>query len=101
MNQDSNNPQDSTQASSQESAMEFPCQFPIKAMGLATDGLHLHVFDIVKRHSPDITHDAISRRTSKNGKYLSITVTIEATSRDQLDAIYQELTASEQIMMAL
>jgi putative lipoic acid-binding regulatory protein len=97
MKQDSN----STHANSQESAMEFPCRFPIKAMGLATEGLHLHVFDIVKRHAPDTDFDAITRRASKNGKYISITVTIEATSREQLDAIYQELTASEQIMMAL
>ena len=81
--------------------MEFPCQFPIKAMGLATEGLYRHVYDIVKRHAPDTTHDAVSQRASKNGKYLSITVTIEATSREQLEAIYQELTASEIIMMAL
>ena len=86
---------------SQESYMEFPCQFPIKAMGLATDGLHLHVFDIVKRHAPDTDHNAIAQRASKNGKYISVTITIEATSREQLDAIYQDLTASEQVMMAL
>ncbi|KPJ93710.1 MAG: transcriptional regulator [Gammaproteobacteria bacterium SG8_11] len=85
----------------QESYLEFPCQFPIKAMGLATEGLHLHVFDIVKRHAPDTEHNAITHRASKNGKYLSVTVTIEATSREQLDAIYQDLTASEQVMMAL
>ena len=53
---------------SQDSCMEFPCQFPIKAMGLATEGLHLHLFDIVKRHAPDTEHDAISHRASKNGK---------------------------------
>ena len=86
---------------SQESFMEFPCQFPIKAMGLASEGLPLHVFDIVKRHAPNTGHDAISHRAGKNGKYVSITVTIEATSREQLDAIYQDLTASEQVMMAL
>ena len=85
----------------QESYLEFPCQFPIKAMGLATDGLHLHVFDIVKRHAPDTDYNAIAQRASKNGKYISVTITIEATSREQLDAIYQDLTASEQVMMAL
>ena len=85
----------------QESYLEFPCQFPIKAMGLATEGFHLHVFDIVRRHAPDTSHEAITYRASKNGKYISVTVTIEATSREQLDAIYQDLTASELIMMAL
>lgn len=95
------NEHDSENQDSQESYMEFPCRFPIKAMGLATEGLHLHVFDIVKRHAPDTGHEAITYRASKNGKYISVTVTIEATSREQLDAIYQELTASEQVMMAL
>ena len=84
-----------------ETYLEFPCQFPIKAMGLATEGLHLHVFDIVKRHAPDTDLDAISHRASKNGKYISVTITIEATSRAQLDAIYLDLTASERVMMAL
>jgi putative lipoic acid-binding regulatory protein len=91
------NDQDSTQ----ESYLEFPCQFPIKAMGLATEGLHLHVLEIVRRHAPDTGHDAMKHRASKNGKYISVTVTIQATSRQQLDAIYLDLTASEHIMMAL
>lgn len=84
-----------------ESPLRFPCQFPIKAMGLAVEGLHLHVYEIVKRHAPDTPSQAVAYRASKNGKYLSVTVTIEATSREQLDAIYQELTASDHIMMAL
>ena len=95
------NEQDPQDPDAQESYLEFPCQFPIKAMGLATEGLHLHVLEIVKRHAPDTGHDALTRRASKNGKYVSVTITIEATSREQLDAIYQDLTASEQIMMAL
>ena len=92
---------DNAYDANQETYLEFPCQFPIKAMGLATEGLRKHVFDIVKRHAPDTEWDAISHRASKNGKYLSITITIEATSRAQLDAIYQDLTASELVMMAL
>ena len=84
-----------------ESPLQFPCQFPIKAMGLAVEGLHLHVFEIVKRHAPETQSHAVAYRASKNGKYISVTVTIEATSREQLDAIYEELTASEHIMMAL
>jgi putative lipoic acid-binding regulatory protein len=85
----------------QETYLEFPCHFPIKAMGLAVEGLHLHVLEIVKRHAPDTQPQAVSYRASKNGKYLSVTVTIEATSREQLDSIYEDLTASEHIMMAL
>lgn len=86
---------------SDESALVFPCRFPIKAMGLAQDDLHLRIIEIVQQHVPELTDDAVSRRASSNGKYLSVTVTIEATSREQLDAIYQDLTASEHVLMAL
>ena len=101
MQKDPNSQNQDTQGQNTETYMEFPCQFPIKAMGLASGELHLHVFNIVKRHAPDTDHNALTQRASKNGKYISVTVTIEATSREQLDAIYQDLTASEQIMMAL
>lgn len=85
----------------QESYIEFPCQFPIKAMGKASEEFHLHIFEIVKRHAPGTQQQAVKQRASKNGKYISVTVTIEATSQAQLDAIYQDLTDSEQVMMAL
>lgn len=84
-----------------ESALQFPCAFPIKAMGLAIHDLEMIVFNIVYRHAPDITRDAFRVRESANGKYLSITVTVNAQSREQLDAIYQELTGHEYIIMVL
>lgn len=84
-----------------QSALQFPCEFPIKAMGLAVHDLEIIVFDIVRQHAPDITEEALSKRVSANGKYLSITVTVNAQSRDQLDAIYQALTDDEHIMIAL
>jgi hypothetical protein len=82
-------------------AIEFPCEFPIKAMGHATESLHLTVFEIVQRHAPEADHGALKSRPSSNGKYLSVTVTINAQSREQLDAIYMDLTACEQVLMAL
>jgi len=84
-----------------ESALQFPCVFPIKAMGLAEHDLETIVYDIVRRHAPDITPQAFSRRASANGKYISITVTLNAQSRSQLDAIYQDLTDHELVIMAL
>ena len=84
-----------------ESALRFPCRFPIKAMGLARDDLYLHIIEIVEQHVPDLNEEDITQRASSNGKYLSVTVTIEATSREQLDAIYQALTDCEHVMMAL
>lgn len=84
-----------------DSPLQFPCEFPIKAMGLAVHDLEVIVYDIARQHAPDLTKDALNKRESANGKYISITVTINAQSRDQLDAIYQALTDHEHIIMAL
>lgn len=81
--------------------MQFPCSFPIKAMGHADTGFAARVLEIVRRHAPEIGDDAIQYRPSVGGKYLSVTVTIEAQSRAQLDAIYQELSDCEQVLVAL
>ena len=81
--------------------MQFPCTFPIKAMGYADAGFGLRVVEIVRHHAPDVSEAAVQNRPSVGGKYLSVTVTIEAQSRVQLDAIYQELTDCEQVLVAL
>ena len=81
--------------------IEFPCEFPVKAMGHASETLQLTVLEIVQRHAPEADHSALKSRPSSNGKYISITVTINAQSREQLDAIYMDLTACEQVLMAL
>lgn len=86
---------------SDQSAIEFPCDFPIKAMGLASDELEMQVLEIVRRHAPELTRGALRSRPSSNGKYLSVTVTVHAHSRAQLDAIYMDLTACQQVLMAL
>ena len=85
----------------QESALQFPCQFPIKAMGKSCVELDVHVVEIIRRHVDDIHEGAIKSRPSKGGNYLSVTVTITATSRQQLDAIYRDLTDSPLVLMAL
>lgn len=81
--------------------MQFPCSFPIKAMGYADAGFETRVLEIVRHHAPECGEDAVYNRPSVGGKYLSVTVTIEAQSRDQLDAIYLELTNCEQVLVAL
>ena len=80
--------------------MEFPCQFPVKAMG-AAGNLGDIVWDIVIKHVPDLQAQQLRTRPSKSGKYLSVTVTIEAQSKEHLDAIYYDLTACEHVIMAL
>ena len=84
-----------------DSVMEFPCQFPIKALGKTSPQLDMLVIEIVRRHVEDIHEDAVTIRPSKGGKYTSVTVTIEASSKQQLDAIYYDLTACPEIIMAL
>jgi putative lipoic acid-binding regulatory protein len=84
-----------------ESPLSFPCQFPIKAMGQARQDLDTVVASIVRRHARDLGEDAIRITTSAQGNYVSVTVTVNATSREQLDAIYMDLTACDDILMVL
>ena len=85
----------------EESLLKFPCEFPIKAMGRATPELEIAVLEIMNRHVPDLGEGAVRTRESRNGNYLSITVTIQARSREQLDAIYMELTSCEHIVFTI
>lgn len=85
----------------EKTLLKFPCDFPIKIMGLATNHFETAVHEICLRHYPELTEDRKSLRKSADGKYLSITVIIHATSKAQLDALYRELTACEHVLMAL
>lgn len=84
-----------------ESLLEFPCQFAVKAMGKSSSDFDAVVVEIVRQHVSDIREGAITTRPSKAGTYTSVTVMIEATSREQLDAIYQGLTDHPDVLMAL
>lgn len=81
--------------------MDFPCEFPIKAFGLATEEFPRTVFGIVQQHIADTLWDAVQCRTSQGGKYSAVTVTVIASSKAQLDAIYQDLTDCPDVVMAL
>jgi len=85
----------------QPSPLSFPCRFPIKAMGLAEADLPTLVTAIARRHAPDLDDDQTRVRPSSNGRYVSVTVVIEAVSQEQLDAIYRELSADERILVSL
>ena len=84
-----------------ESPLQFPCEFPIKAMGQSNCDLEAVVTDIVRKHAPDLEEDAVYSRTSAQGNYTSVTVVVNATSREQLDAIYQDLVDCKTVIMAL
>ncbi len=84
-----------------EQLMEFPCRFAIKVMGLAADDFDALVVSLVRKHVADLNEGAVRTKPSANGKYLSVTVTFQAESREQLDNIYRSVTAHERVLMAL
>lgn len=90
-------PVDKTKAA----GFEFPCSYTIKAMGLDEPGFDTIVVQIIRRHCPDIKEGAIRMKPSRTGKYLSVSVVIKAQSRQQLDAIYDDLTGHDKVLMRL
>jgi len=92
-----NRPEDSRSPS----LLTFPCVFPMKVMGRREDGFAQTVAEIVLRHAADFHPETIEMRASKNGRYLSLTVTINARSREQLDGLYAELSKHPRVMMVL
>lgn len=86
---------------SEETLLAFPCQFPIKVMGKLDVEFDLLVLELIRPHVEQVGADAIKTRPSKSGNYLAVTITITATSKQQLDAIYQSLSAHPQVLMAL
>jgi putative lipoic acid-binding regulatory protein len=85
----------------QVSALEFPCAFPIKIMGRTRDGFAQAIVEIVARHAPDFDPATLEMRSSRAGNYLSMTATVNAQSREQLDALYRELVAHPMVAMVL
>jgi putative lipoic acid-binding regulatory protein len=83
------------------SPMEFPSQFPIKVMGRHDSDLRALTQTIIERHSGPILDSSVRTRTSADGNFLALTYLVLANSREQLDAIYRELTACKSVLMAL
>ena len=83
------------------SLLAFPCDFPIKVMGRKQPGFAQAVTGIVVKHAPDFDPATVQLRPSKKNSYLSITCVVRATSREQLDALYQELCDHPAVVMVL
>lgn len=81
--------------------IEFPCKYPIKVLGEAHTDLNQHVIDVMNRHAPTITESDLSAKNSSKGNWQSITVTIIATGKPQLDAIFADLKTSSRVKMVL
>ncbi len=84
-----------------DSLLEFPCDFPIKAMGRSDSGFEAKALVIVRRHVPDFDAANMRSTVSRKGNYISVTFDLRATSQEQLDELYRELTACEELLMVL
>ncbi len=84
-----------------ESLIQYPTDFPIKVMGRREPQLVQSIVGIVQRHAPDFDPVTVEMRTSKKNSYLSVTCTVRATSREQLDALYQDLCDHPAVVMVL
>ena len=84
-----------------EAKIEFPCDYGIKAMGLTTDDFDAVVVGLVRQFVDDIKEGAVSSKQSSSGKFTSVTVDFKATSKQQLDNIYQALTDNQQVKYIL
>jgi putative lipoic acid-binding regulatory protein len=84
-----------------ESLLEFPTAFPIKVMGRTQDGFAQAIVAVVQRHAPDFDPATMEMRASTAGRYLSLTCTINAVSRKQLDDLYRDLSSHPMVAMVL
>jgi putative lipoic acid-binding regulatory protein len=84
-----------------ESLIEYPSQFPIKVMGVRVDGLVHAITQIAQQFDPAFDATTIALRESKGGKYLGVTITVTATSREQLDDLYRALSSHPMVKVVL
>jgi putative lipoic acid-binding regulatory protein len=85
----------------QETLLEFPCDFPLKIMGVSSSDFADAVVEVVRRFAPDFDPATVEMRASSGGKYVSLTCTVNATSKTQLDNLYRELTAHPLVKVVL
>lgn len=84
-----------------DSLIEYPSRFPIKVMGLRVDGFAPAMAEVARRFDPDFNPASMEQRESSGGKYLGLTLTITATSREQLDDLYRTLTSHPMVKIVL
>jgi uncharacterized protein len=85
----------------EQSLIEYPSAFPIKVMGAHVPGFVEAIVEIALRFDPGFAPQSVEQRPSKAGNYLGLTITVTATSRDQLDALYRELSGHPMVKIVL
>lgn len=86
---------------SDDTLFNFPCDFPLKIIGFRHDEFAQKILEVILKHAPDFDGTTMEIRPSSQQKYISITCTIRAQSRAQLDALYRELTAQPMVEFVL
>jgi putative lipoic acid-binding regulatory protein len=84
-----------------EELLEFPCDYSVKAMGYATEDFEDHVVGLVTKHASLATPRQVTTKESSGGRYLSVTVSVEARSREHLELIYSDLKADKRVVFIL
>jgi putative lipoic acid-binding regulatory protein len=85
----------------EQSLIEYPSRFPIKVMGTNVDGFVGAVTEIARRFDPSFDAATIELRPSSGAKYLGVTITVNATSREQLDELYRTLSTHPMVKVVL
>ncbi len=85
----------------ESSLIEYPSAFPIKVMGANVDGFADAVVSIARQFDPSLDAASVESRLSKGGKYLGVTVTVTATSREQLDDLYRAMSSHPLVKVVL
>ncbi len=86
---------------SDQSLLEFPCDFPIKIMGRESAAFRSLAREMVEKHAGPLNDNRVQSALSRNGSFVSVTVTVHAQSQQQLDDIYREISAHVDVLMAL
>jgi hypothetical protein len=85
----------------EDSPQSFPCDVPIKIFGRTATGLRETALEIVRSHCGRVAEGRVAERLSRNGSYVSLTITVRLETRAQADAIYSELSSHDRVLMVL
>ena len=85
----------------EQSLIEYPSAFPIKVMGAVAEGFEEAIVSVAQQFDPSFDPSTVERRPSKAGNYLGLTITVTATSREQLDELYRTLTTHPMVKVVL
>lgn len=84
-----------------EALLEFPCDFPIKVIGQPHDAFEATIAALVNTHIEDFDADTISATPSRTGRFVSLTINVQVSNREQLQALYLDLADHEMVRMVI